>query len=94
MRHHGLVAERERLAIEVQQLLDELCIDFGLCLPPREQQRLREAPPLEVDAFTDAVLTAEGMDPLLDRRLRKQARERVLRRISKWTMSNTWSAEW
>ena len=93
VRHHRVVSDGERLAIQVQQLLDELCADLGLCLPPCKQRRLREAPPLDVDAFTDAVLIAEGLDPGLNRRLREQAQKRVLNRISKWTMNDTRSAQ-
>jgi len=34
----------------------------GYCLAPDEQARLVEAPPADVDAFTDAVFIAEGRD--------------------------------
>ncbi|MDX3226137.1 hypothetical protein [Streptomyces sp. ME19-01-6] len=48
---------------EVHALLYELCVDLGFCLPPQDIRRLREAPPADVDEFTDAVFTAEGMEP-------------------------------
>lgn len=64
-------------AAAVQQLLDELCVDLGLCLPPDQQHRLRRSPPLDVEAFTDAVRTAEGVDPHLDKALRRRVHERV-----------------
>ena len=48
---------------QVELLLDELCVVLGFCLPPDEQARLCEAPPTDVDAFTDAVIRAEGLDP-------------------------------
>ncbi len=63
----------------VASLLAELCVDLGFCLPPEEYDRLRDAPPRAVDAFTDAVFVAEGLDPRLDTRLRRQVRERVVR---------------
>ncbi|MFI0729150.1 hypothetical protein ACH4S9_08995 [Streptomyces sp. NPDC021225] len=47
----------------VHELLYELCVDLGFCLPPHEQRRLREAPPADADEFTDAVFRAEGLDP-------------------------------
>jgi hypothetical protein len=65
----------------VESLLDELCVDLGFCLPPDERLRLQDAPPRDVDAFTDAVFVAEGLDPRLDKRLRRQVRERVVRHM-------------
>lgn len=62
---------------EVRVLLDELCMDLGLCLPPAEKARMQRDPPTEVDAFTDAVFRAEGLDPLLSVKLRREVRARV-----------------
>jgi hypothetical protein len=78
------MGERDDREVAVQQLLDELCVGLGLCLPPDEQRRLRESPPLDVDGFTDAMFEAEGLDPGLDGRLRGRVRERVDRRIRGW----------
>jgi predicted RNA-binding Zn-ribbon protein involved in translation (DUF1610 family) len=59
-------------------LLDELCVTLGFCLPPDAQEELKSNPPGDVDAFTDAVIRAEGMDPgLIDSALRRQIRELV-----------------
>jgi hypothetical protein len=64
----------------VQRLLDELCTCLGFCLPPDGQARLRTSPPGTPDAFTDAVLDAEGLDPEdPDRKLRQAVRDRVVR---------------
>ena len=65
------------LATRVQRLLDELCTDLGFCLPPSEQIRMCSAPPLESDAFTDAVFIAEGMDPSLHKQLRRTVRAKI-----------------
>jgi hypothetical protein len=78
------VGKRDDREIAVQQLLDELCVKLGFCLPPDTQRRLRESPPLDVDSFTDAVFEAEGLDPVLDGRLRGQVRERVDRQMRSW----------
>ena len=54
----------------IQFLLDELCTTLGLCLPPDAHDALATHPPPDPEAFTDAVLRAEGLDPLTtDRRL-------------------------
>jgi hypothetical protein len=66
--------------VDVQHLLYELCTDLGLCLPPEAQRALVAQPPENVDAFTEAVLIAEGLDPVLfDKRLREDLRSRVSR---------------
>jgi len=80
-RHHGRVAGADARAIAVQRLLDELCDDLGFCLPPREQARLRQAPPLDPDAFTDAVFVADEMDPRIYEHLRREVKARVDRRL-------------
>lgn len=66
--------------MQIQALLDQLCVDLGFCLPPDAQEELCESPGTDVDAFTDRVIVAEGLDPIyLDGHLRRQIRERVAR---------------
>src|SRR5512142_3427096 len=60
----------------VRQLLDELCIKLGFCLPPDENRRLIESPPRDVDAFTDAVFVAEGMGDMRYTDLRRRSGHR------------------
>jgi hypothetical protein len=68
----------ERLSYsEVAALLDDLCLRYGFCLPPREQERLKAEPPGDADGFTDAVFVAEGMDPWRDLHLRRLVKRRV-----------------
>ncbi|MEU9352575.1 hypothetical protein AB0D65_16685 [Streptomyces griseoloalbus] len=69
---------------EVRQLLHELCVDLGFCLPPQEQRRLEQAPPADADSFTYAVYEAEGMDPGVHDQLRRQVRERIDRHMRRW----------
>ncbi len=66
----------------IARLLEELCVELGFCLPPEAQARLVARPPLSVNAFTDAVLLAEGLDPqFVDKSLRRQVRDRVARHL-------------
>ena len=62
---------------EVDNLLTKLCIDLGFCLPPRAISTLQNSPPEDIDSFTDAVFSAEDLDPLSDPRLRAQVRTMV-----------------
>jgi hypothetical protein len=50
----------------VEKLLYELCVVLGFCLPPDAQIKLQNDPPTDADAFTDAVIRAEGLDPYAD----------------------------
>jgi hypothetical protein len=60
------------------QLLCELCLDLGFCLPPSEQTRLAVERPSSADELTDAIFAAEGLDPTLaNRTLWKKVRDRV-----------------
>lgn len=47
----------------VEAALEELCVNLGYCLPPSEQEALLSDPPANIEAFVDAVLLAEGLDP-------------------------------
>jgi hypothetical protein len=48
---------------QTQNLLLALCVKFGFCLPPNQQDRIISEPPLTVFDFTDAVFASEGLDP-------------------------------
>lgn len=63
----------------VASLLYDLCVDLGFCLPPEEQAALCDAPPGDVDAFTEAVFRAEGLEPSPHEHLYAQVRDRVAR---------------
>lgn len=49
---------------EVESLLSRLSIEFGFCLEPADNRRLQRKPPSDVKSFTDAVFTADGLDPV------------------------------
>ncbi len=60
------------------KLLDDLCVVYGYCLESDDRNRIIAAPPATVDAFTDAVIVAEGRDPvLMERRDRRKLRRMV-----------------
>lgn len=49
----------------MKALLDDLCVQLGYCLSPDDQQWITSDPPQSADAFTNAVVEAEGFDPAL-----------------------------
>jgi hypothetical protein len=70
--------ERTLTQHQVTSLLQILCIDLGFCVPANAAERLESNPPRTVEAFTDALFRAEGLDPALaDRRLYDQVRRVV-----------------
>jgi hypothetical protein len=75
------VATEKTFESELPWLLDELCIELGYCLPPAAYEALMNDPPRDVDAFTDAVLAAEGLDPSLNKQLRRAVRSKIERRV-------------
>lgn len=61
----------------IDRLLSELSVDFGFCLPKEKRFDLVHHPPTSIDAFTEAVFAAEGMDCMLNRPLYKEVRKKV-----------------
>jgi hypothetical protein len=82
--HDVAVGHRFDLDSDVEQLLTELCIGLGFCLPPAEIRHLCESPPKTVDSFTDAVFDAEGMGDMSYTDLRRRVRDVVARHMSGW----------
>jgi hypothetical protein len=64
--------------VDVARLLNDLCVRLGYCLHPEDQQRIINDPPPSVDAFTDAVVLAEGLDPVLMATEQRQQVRRVV----------------
>jgi hypothetical protein len=78
------VAIPKTLESELPWVMDELCTELGFCLPPAARAALEAAPPTDVAAFTDAMFTAEGIEPSDNKRLYAQVREKVQRRLGEW----------
>lgn len=86
LRHDCLVGYRDDLDSNAERLLNELCIKLGFCLPPDKKRQLLASPPADVDAFTDAVIEAEGMGDMSYTDTRRQVREVVDRQMSRWAV--------
>lgn len=48
----------------IEALLDDLCVKFGFCLDPLAKEALHTNPPPDASAFTDRVISAEGLNPI------------------------------
>jgi hypothetical protein len=69
---------------EVSWLLQDLCTQLGYSMATREPERFIELVPQGPDSFADAVLLAEGLDPKLEKRLRRDTRKFVAARFERW----------
>jgi hypothetical protein len=63
---------------DMPALLDELCVKLGLCLSPGDRARISITPYRDLDSFANAVLIAEGIEPVTtNRRLRHDLLETI-----------------
>jgi len=70
--------------VNIQQLLDELCVRLGFCLPPKVQKRLVQNPPIEPKRFCEVVIKAEGLDPsMIEKKLYRDVLSMVETAFSK-----------
>jgi hypothetical protein len=65
--------------VDAAGLLNNVCVRLGYCLSREYQQRIIDDPPTSVDAFTDAVVRAEGFDPVL---MATEQRQQVRRMVA------------
>jgi hypothetical protein len=63
---------------------------LGFCNSLDDLAQLQRTPPADIDAFTDAVFVAEGLDPAspADRPLRRQVRALVADAFERTTTRN------
>lgn len=69
---------------EVEDLLDDLTIQMGYSMASREPERFIELASEGPEHFADAVLAAEGLDPSLEGRLRREVHGFVAARFERW----------
>ena len=48
---------------KISALLDRICDEQGLCMPPPDKARIAAMKPLGAEAFAEEVLAAEGFAP-------------------------------
>lgn len=61
---------------DVVKMLDELCVKLGICLDPAARSHIALRRFRDEDSLEEAVLAAEGLDPLkMDRRRRDELRD-------------------
>jgi len=61
--------------------LDELCVDWGFCIPPGDIDRIAQSERLEADEFAAEVLRVEGMAPEHEAKWFRHIRQRFVERF-------------
>jgi hypothetical protein len=62
-------------------LLDEMCLEWGFCLPPADRERIASSRSLTADEFAAEVLRAEGFDPEYELSWYRKVRQRFIDRF-------------
>jgi hypothetical protein len=86
--YHGTMSKRRpgrnaRRASRAECALGEMRMTLGYCIPTAEQEEILSSPPPDAEAFVDAVLVAEGLDP---NRLLTSRRSGMLDILTKWAV--------
>jgi len=76
--------DAQSTSMRVYRLLADLCTQMGFSLAVRQPERFERLVSAGVDAFTDAVLAAEGLVPEENKRLRREVRALVATRFVSW----------
>lgn len=66
---------------EIEYLLNDLCIDWGFCIPPEDIKRITEVATWEADDFACQVLMAEGMNPEYEKHWRSKIRDQFVEKF-------------
>lgn len=73
--------QNSSLEDRLSHLLQELCTDWGFCIPSADAQRIASTKKLSADQFAYAVLTAEGFVAEYEKRDFEQIRQRFVDRF-------------
>lgn len=57
---------------KILALLDRICDEQGLCMPPPDRARIAAMTPLGAESFAEEVLAAEGLDPENDPEIKQR----------------------
>ena len=69
----------------VEALLGIACQKLGFCLSPEERIKLQREPPTNAKDFADAIIVAEGLNPVtIDGHLKRQLRDAVMEAFARW----------
>jgi len=69
---------------QVAWLLQDVCVKVGFCSAARDLEHFEQLVSQGPDAFADAILVKEGMNPEYEKRWRRELRAFVAARFAHW----------
>jgi len=67
----------------LEQLLNDVCVDLGFCLPSEKRQAIASRPQIDAREFACAVLSAEGFTPEYEKHWLRKLSDRFEDRLGK-----------
>lgn len=64
------------LETEIRSFLNEVCVDFGFCLPPNDVDALASRNQYIADEFIREIFKVEGLNPDVELKLFRQVKKR------------------
>ncbi len=61
---------------ELEKLINQLCTEWGFCIPPKKASEIIETKNIDPDQFACAILKAEGMNPELEIEWRRKIKNK------------------
>ncbi len=61
---------------EIEYLIDDLCVEWGFCIPPIEKEKILSLASLEADQFARLILEAEEMNSEYELKWRRKIKAR------------------
>ncbi len=66
---------------EIRKYLDEICVELGFCLPPKDIEKLVSKEYYMADKFVREVFTIEGINPDIELQLFRQVKKKFIDRF-------------
>lgn len=76
----------------LRDLLYALCVEWGFCIPPVDQDRIAKSRQLSAEEFTAAVLHAEGFAPEYERQWFRRIKRRFTDRFGEQVSAESYEA--
>ncbi len=77
----NLHCHRSVLRGDMKQFLDDLCVEWGFCIPTEDMERIAALSPLTADQFTDELLRADGFVPEHELQWRRKLKRRFTKQF-------------
>jgi len=62
----------------IEYFLNDICVDWGFCIPPKEAKKIMAEEHLEADEFACKILVAEQMNPEYEKQWRRKIGKRFM----------------